>query len=82
MDFNDLIYRIYDKYRIFQVIFMDGIPFGELWPEYRQELICNLILELWAPEMSKTITMGDGLFLMICDPVKDMVTNRFIQLVP
>lgn len=129
MDFNDLIYRIYDKYRIFQVIFMDGIPFLELWPEYHQELICNLILEfaalflltllivqffrrkhrsfeltlffqmclidvamtlcsigfesvlkLWAPKMSKTITMGDGLFLMICDPVKDMVTNRFIQL--
>ena len=42
----------------------------------------GIILKLWAPEMSKTITMGDGLFLMICDPVKDMVTNRFIQLVP
>ncbi len=27
---------------------MDGIPFLELWPEYRQELICNLILEFSA----------------------------------
>ena len=36
------------------------------------------ILKDWLPEQSKAIDMGDGLFLLVSDAVKDYVVQRFI----
>lgn len=39
------------------------------------------ILKSWKPEHCKTLTMGDGLFLLVSEPIKDSVAERFIYLV-
>lgn len=40
----------------------------------------SAILKSWEPELTKTINMGDGLFLLVSEPVKDIVADRFISL--
>ena len=36
------------------------------------------ILKSWEPDLCKTINMGDGLFLLVTEAVKDSVSERFI----
>lgn len=42
--------------------------------------VLSSILKIWAPDQCKTIAMGDGEFLMISGPVKDSLSERFIEL--
>ena len=37
------------------------------------------ILKAWEPDLCKTVSMGDGLFLLVSAPVKDSVAERFIH---
>ncbi len=39
------------------------------------------ILKSWEPDLSKTIAMGDGVFLMVFEAVNNSVSDRFIDLV-
>jgi hypothetical protein len=42
--------------------------------------VLSSILKIWAPDQCKTVAMGDGEFLMISGPVKDSLSERFIEL--
>ena len=39
------------------------------------------ILKSWEPDLSKTIIMGDGVYLMVSEAVNNSVSDRFIDLV-
>ena len=39
------------------------------------------IIRSWQPEQCRIIDMGDGTFIMISEPIKDFVAERFISLI-
>ena len=40
----------------------------------------EMLIRSWSPTHSRVITMGDGLFLLVSEAVKDSVAERFISL--
>lgn len=59
---------------------LTGATVIRLKTEHENDVMTE-ILKSWEPDECKTISMGDGLFLLVSNALADSISNRFLSLV-